>query len=62
MIKGMTRMRLSLKEQVLMFSQWGGACGGDLGRDVSLKAIIDAHGFWGDRAAEGGYLVWGFYG
>lgn len=62
MIKGVTRMRLSLKEQVLKFSQWDGACGWNLGRDVSLKAIIDVHGFWSDRAAEDGYLVLGFYG
>lgn len=26
-------------------------------RDVSLKAVIGISGFWGKRAAEGGYLV-----
>lgn len=30
-------------------------------RDVNWKAIIGVPGFWGERAAEGGYLVWGFY-
>lgn len=30
-------------------------------RDVSLKAVIGVPGFWDERAAKGGYLVWGFY-
>lgn len=34
MIKGVTRMRLVLKEQVLKFSQWDGASGWDLGREM----------------------------
>lgn len=29
---------------------------------MSLKAIIGVRGFWGERAAEDGCLVWGFYG
>lgn len=62
MIKGVTRMRLVLKEQVLKFSQWDGASGWDLGREMwawKLSLVSLVSGMRG--LVEDGYL-WGFYG
>lgn len=65
MVKGVTGMRLGLEgvrtERTEVFTEGGSLWLGFGWRGVSLKAIIGAHGFWGERAAEGGRLVAGMF-